>query len=128
MGASLSSLSAGDEDAAWLALSLSDVSNDALVGNLAKTLPAAIAGEEADTKSKGGPDAAYQTLHALSELLGSGEAAGASAKASPLVGGPLARGAAPIPQRTPWALPFLGGVGARGLCTPLPASPAGVPA
>ncbi len=98
MGASLSSLSTPDEDASWLALGLSDVSNDALVGNLAKTLPAAIVGEEGESKAKGGPDAAYLTLRALSELLGSGEPTGASAKASPLVSAVQEwRGVGPVP-------------------------------
>ena len=86
MGASLSALQASDDDRQWLSLSITDVLNDALSTSLAKTLPAATASDDGDggSKAKGVADSAFQTVHALAELLGSGETS-TSAKASPLV-------------------------------------------
>jgi hypothetical protein len=75
-----------DGDSQWLSLSAQDILNDALMTNLAKTLPSAVAAEEGSDK-RGGVDSAHQVLRALSDLLGStSETAAASVKASNVVG------------------------------------------
>lgn len=88
MGGSLSSLSATDEDAEWLALPLRATLNDTFTASAAKTLPSCVSAEDGGGGgNKAGPvpgDASFQLLRALGELLSHTEDE-KSVKASPLV-------------------------------------------